>query len=359
MILRKSVYLLLALALCVFGSVSSAVAAKNFQNLAFVTPYVERHPTSIRSWFPFFERAKAETNGQLSFNFFAPNMLYPEKEAFSAVSDGRTDLGTVRASMFPGSMNLMGVMDISGVSPNAIVGSIVGQELVEKFPEVQAEFPANTVPFFAWASASYQIHTIMPVKNLADLRGKKIIVWDAASLETAKLLGASPVRIDGPDTYMALSKAMADGVLCPIAPVRSLKISEACKYHLVVNLGTASFNMLINKDLWNSMPDNLQQWMKANGGMALSIDAGKSLEDGQRDDIEWMMQNGHTFFYPTEAERAEFLEKLLPIREAWIKHCVARGISETVARDVLKFVDERVAFHTEEMRKGVYGDYKI
>ena len=360
MLFRKSIYVLFALALILaLASVSPAMAANNFQNLSFVSAYPDRHPTPVRCWFPLFEKAKADTKGELSFNFFAPNMLYPEKESFSAISDGRADLGTVRASIFPGSMNLMGLMDLPGVSPNAIVGSLVGQELVEKFPEVKAEFPENTVPYFTWASASYQLHTIMPVNNLADLRGKKIIVWDAASIETMKLLGASPVRMDYTDTYLALSKSMADGVFCPIAPLRSFKITEACKYHLIINMGTTNFNLLINKDLWDSMPENLHQWFTLNGGMKLALDSGKSLEDGQRDDILWMTQNGHTLRYMTDAERAVFIEKMAPIREQWVKTCVANKIPETLAREVLKFVDERVAFHTDQMRKGVYGDYKM
>ncbi len=355
---KRSLAVLLVL-LSALAMTLPAQAAKNFKNLAFMGSYVERHPTPIRCWNPWMERAKKETNGELTFNYFSSNTLYPDKESFAAVSDGRTDFGVVRASLFPGSMNLMGVMDIPGLSPNAVIGALVGQEVVEQFAEVREEFPKNTIPYFCWASAAYNLHTIKPVKNLEDLKGKKIIVWDATTLEAIKLLGGNPVRLEGSDSYLALSKAMADGVYCPIAPIRSFKITEACKYHLVVNLGTGSFNMFANKTLWDSMPQNLRQWLIDTGGKNMSLAVGKSLEDGQKDDIEWMEKQGHTLTYPDDAERARWIAKLAPFKEQWIKDCVSRGIKEETARKVLKFVEERVQFHIQEMRKGAYGDYKV
>ncbi|MDL2285383.1 TRAP transporter substrate-binding protein DctP [Desulfovibrio sp. OttesenSCG-928-F07] len=359
MTLKKlSGFVALAALVCVFCA-TPAFAAKNFKNLSFMGGYVDRHPTPIRCWFPWFERAKTENAGKLTFNYFTDGTLYPIKESFEAVSDGRVDFGTVRASLFPGSMNLMGVMDLPGLSPNAIVGALAGQDLVEKFAEVRAEFPKNAIPYFAWASASYQLHTIKPVKNISELKGKKIIVWDATTLEAIRLIGGNPIRLESPDTYLALSKAMADGVYCPIAPIRSFKITEACKYHLVFNLGTGSFNMFVNKDLWDSMPADIQKWLNDNGGLKMALETGKSLEDGQKDDIVWMEAQGHTLFYPTQAERKEFVDRLAPMKEQWVKDCVSRGIKEDIARKVLKFAEDRVAYHTEKMLAGEYGDYKM
>ncbi len=357
--LRKRLLVLFIILLSAIAVTLPAQAAKNFKNLAFSGPYVERHPTYIRAWAPWFEKAKTETKGELSFSYFSTGTLYPQKESINAVSDGRADFGVVVANSFPGTMNLMGAIDIPGVSPNAVVGSLAAQELVEKFPEVRAEFPKNSLCYFAWTSAAYQIHSLKPINNMDELKGKKIIAWDAVSLEVLKALGANPVRIEGTDSYLALSKAMADGVYCPVAPIRSLKITEACKYHLMVALGTGSFNMFVNKSLWDSMPANIQKWLTDNGGMKMSMAAGKSLEDGQKDDIAWMESQGHVLRYLSDTEKKAFLDKLLPFKDQWVKDCVSRGIKEETARAVLKFVEERIAFHTQELRKGVYGDYKM
>jgi len=227
--LKKSTILVLALTLLAGGILLTADTGhtKGFQHLSFMGSYMERHPTPVNVWMKnFFPDAIAKFDGKLSFDYFSANKLYPELEGIEALKDGRVDFGCVRPSLFPGQMNLLSVVAIPGMAPNAIVGSLVTQELIDKFPAVRAELPGNTVPFVGWASAAYQIHTLQPVKSLAELKGKKIIVWDATTLEIVKTLGANPIRLTSTDTYLSLSKGMGDGVLCPLAPVRSYKIND-------------------------------------------------------------------------------------------------------------------------------------
>ena len=242
--------------------------------------------------------------------------------------------------------------------PNAIVGSLVTEELIEQFPEVRAELPANSTPFTAWASAAYQIHTIDPVRNMEELKGKKIIAWDATTLEIVKALGATPIRMTSTDTYLALSKGMGDGVLCPLAPLRSFKISEATKHHLILNVGVNTFVMNVHTPLWDEMPKDMQDWLKAQGGMNMALATGKSLEDGAIVDTKWMEEQGHKFYYLSAEEREKALAPLAMFTEKW-KNEECKGMDPAVVEKVLKFVQERSKYHTEQMAAGAYGDYKM
>ena len=245
----------------------------------------------------------------------------------------------MRPSLFPGNMKLLSSVAIPGMCPNAIVGSLVTEELIEQFPEVRAELPENSTPFVAWASAAYQIHTINPVRNMEEQKGKKIIAWDATTLEIVKALGAVPIRMTSPDTYLALSKGMGDGVLCPLAPLRSYKITESTKYHLILNSGVNTFVMNVHTPLWNDMPKDMQDWLKAEGGMK-------------------MEEQGHQFFYLSEEERAKALEPLGAFTEKW-KNEECKGLDPALVNKVLTFVQERSKYHTEQMKAGAYGDYKM
>lgn len=358
---KKSTVLVLAPALLVAGMLFMADMAqtKGFQHLSFMGAYVERHPTVLNVWLkPFFTDAEAKFGGKLSFDYFASNSLYPESEGMAALTDGRVDFGCVRPAVFPGKMNLLGVVAIPAMAPNAIVGSLVTQELIDKFPAVRAELPKNTVPFVGWTSASYQIHTLKPTKSMAELKGKKIIVWDAITLEVVKALGANPIRMTGTDTYLALSKGMGDGVICPLAPLRSYKISEAAKYHLILNVGVNTFVVMAHKPLWESMPQDMREWLTAESGMKMALAIGKSLEDGAKADIKWMEAQGHEFFYLNAEERTQFLAPLGAFIDKWANE-ECKGIDPALVKEVLKFTQERVKFHTEQMRAGVYGDYRM
>ena len=56
-----------------------------------------------------------------------------------------------------------------------------------------------------------------------------------------KALGANPIDSKPVDTYLALERGMADGVICPIAPMRAFKITDAAKHHTILNLGVDAF----------------------------------------------------------------------------------------------------------------------
>ena len=161
------------------------------------------------------------------------------------------------------------------------------------------------------------------------------------------------------DTYLALSKGMGDGVLCPAGlPLRSFKISEATKHHLILNVGVNTFVMNVHTPLWDDMPKDMQDWLKAEGGMKMALASGKSLDDGAIADTRWMEEQGHKFYYLSEEERARALEPLAVFTEKW-KNEECRGIDPALVNKVLTFVQERSRFHTEQMKAGAYGDYKM
>lgn len=357
---KKFAGMALAVMLGASLALGGVAEAKGFKNLSFNGSYMPRHPTVLQVWEPFFKAAEETFPGKngLSFNYFANNDLYPEAEGMTALTDGRVDFGTVRPSVYPGNMNLLASVAIPGMCPNAIVGSLVTQELINEYPEVSAELPKNSVPFVGWSSAAYQIHTINPVKSMAELQGKKIIVWDATTLEIVKALGANPIRMTSTDTYLALSKGMGDGVLCPLAPLRSFKISEATKYHLILNVGVNTFVNSVHKPLWDEMPQDMKDWLTAEGGLKMALACGKSLEDGAVEDTKWMEDQGHQFFYLPDEERAQALKPLAVFTEKW-KTEECRGMDPALVEKVLTFVQERSRYHTEQMKAGAYGQYKM
>ena len=335
---------------------SSQAMAKGFSGLSFEGDYPTRHPTVIKVFQPFLDAAAKQFPGKLGFNYFASNELFPEAQAMQVIADGRVDFATVRPSLFPGKMNLLGVVAIPGMCPNAIVGSLVTQDLIDKFPEVRAELPKNSVPFVGWASASYQIHSIPAIKSAEDLKGKKVIVWDATTLEFAKALGTTPIRLPFTDTYMALSKGMADAVLCPLAPVRSIKITEMAKHHFMLDLGVNTFVINAHKPLMESMPKDMHDWIMAQGGTKMALDCGLSLENGAIADRQWMVDQGHEFHVPAAETRVAMLQPLTDSFTKLWKENECKGMDPALVDRVLKFAQERSKFHQEQMAAGKYGE---
>ena len=336
----------------------SAHAAKSFNGISFQSEYFERHPTTVKVFKPFFAAAKEQFQGKLSFDYFTQGALFPPAEAFSAVSDGRVDFGNIRPSRFPGKLNLLGVCDIPGMCPNSIVGSLVAFDLIQKFEEIRREMPANTVTFTTWASAPYQLHSSKPIRSLADIKSLKCVVWDAPTMEVMKKFGANPIRLDSHDTYLALSKGMAEAVLCPLAPVRSIKITDICTNHYIMDLGTSNFIELANKDVWEAFPADMRAWLEAQGGRKMALDAALSLDGGAQADARWMKEQGHTFVTMTPEDRAAMIAALQPLADEWVA-ATSKIFPAELVKAVFDYARERSAFYQKEVASGKYGDFSL
>ena len=327
-------------------------AARELTGLSFVSSYKDTHPTVEQVFKPFIAEAAKKFGGKLSFRYMTTNAVVHDSESFAAISDGRMDFGQVRPSVHSGKLNLLGVVALPGLAPNAIVGSLVTEELIQKFPEVRSELPRNSQHLTAWASASYQIHTVKPVKAHSELKDMKIVVWDALAQDYVKAMGAKPILMSSGDTYLALTKGMADGVICPLAPLRSFKISNVAKHHFILDLGVNTFVFESNKDVWDSMTDDMRKWVSSETGMKMALAIGQSLEAGVKEDIKWMEEQGHTFYYASDAEREAAFAVFAPFVEAWKKECEA--FDPKLVEKVYAFARERSAYHTAQFRAGKY-----
>jgi TRAP-type transport system periplasmic protein len=104
------------------------------------------------------------------------------------------------------------------------------------------------------------LHTKKPVTKLEELKGMKI----RSTGTVAKIVGAlggTPVAMPMPETYDALQKGIAEGVMCPIEALQGWKLGEVIKY-TTENYGSAytiGFFVVMNKSKWDSLPPDVQK----------------------------------------------------------------------------------------------------
>ncbi len=328
--------------------------AANFNNMSFQGNYLENHPVTKEVFFPFNEQVKKDLDGNASFNYFSNGQLYPESESYNVLNDGRVDFGVVRAGLFPGKLDALNFIAIPGLVPNALVGALVNRDAINKYPELLKVMPQDSVHFSTWSSAQNQVHTNIPINSLEDIKGKKLIVWTADGLELAKILGANPIRLSPPDTYLSLSKGMADGVICPNAPLISFKISEVAQHHYLLNLNSEPFIMNIYKGLWDEFPPEYQEYFK-NAGQKMTEDVGIAFLYGEQADIKTLKEHGHTIVSITPEDDIAMKKMFEPKKTEWITNMQEAGYAN--ASEILAYIEERSKFYTDEYNKGVYGNF--
>ncbi|WP_258358556.1 TRAP transporter substrate-binding protein [Moorella sulfitireducens (nom. illeg.)] len=314
-------------------SSGSSTSTAQVQELNFASAYMETHPTVVNAFKPWLKSVEEQSGGKVKFNFYNQGALCPDKDVFDSVVSGMVDIGGSYCGYYPGKFPLNEVMELPLIVPGAEAGSLVTWELYKKYPEWQKEFEGVKV-LWQWTSATYQLHTTKKmVKTLEDLKGMKIIGWSPKILEIIRSLGANPIEVSATDTYLALQRGMADGVMCPLAPLKSYKISDAAKYHTIVDVCVGPFFMVMNKEKFAGLPADVQKVIDQTTGEKMAQLCGKTLDEGAVNDSKWLKDNGHEFYVLPENERARWFEAVKPIHEKWVKDMEAKGY--TKAREVL------------------------
>ena len=287
--------------------------------------YPDKHPTVRNGWFPWIEDLKKQTNGGLVIQFFNPNTLVPQKEAYDALTSGAADMIFNVTWRNQGKFPLADVTALPMLFNGSEAGSLTIWDLYQAYPEWQAEYKDIKL-LWQWTSATVNLHTkSKPVKTLADLQGLKIIGWNPRNLDMIKSLGANPIEMGPPDTYLALERGMADGVMCPIAPMRAFKITDAAKYHTIIDLNLDAFYAGVNWKKWNSLPDAYKQLLEKTTGRNMAQVSGRTLDEGAIADAAWMKGQGHTFYVLPKEEKKIWRDKLNYLDNAWLKSTEERG----------------------------------
>ena len=308
-----------------------AWSADKKYELNFSSEYPPKHPTIVNGYIPMFKEIKEKSKGRLVITYFPPNALCPNREHYVALANGVVDMAFTPQGFSAGKMPLAAVSSLPLMFESSEAGGMAIWNLYKKFPEWRAEYK-EIKTLWHHVSALFELHMVKDqVKTLEDLKGKKIIVWLPAVRKLATALGANPVETNSHDTYLALQRGMADGVICPIAPMRAFKITEVTKHHTLLGLGVDSFWGGINKKSYDNLPPDLQKLLMSYMGDHICRLSGKTLDDGAARDTEWMKSKGHTIYVLPPAEKKRWIAKVRPLHENYVKEMKAKGYKNAQA----------------------------
>jgi TRAP-type C4-dicarboxylate transport system substrate-binding protein len=87
-----------------------------------------------------------------------------------------------------------------------------------------------------------------------------------------------------------------------------------------------TFTLAMNRDVYESMPDDLRAIIDANSGVELSIFAGGQQSDADGPARQIAVDRGNNIITVSEAEAAEWRTAVEPIYESWVADLAGRGI---------------------------------
>ncbi len=277
------------------------------------------------------------TNGKVQVTMFYGGTLTPADKCYDGVVKGISDIGFSVLSYTMGKFPLCEVLDLPLGSKTATTATRMVNDFYNKFkPKELSEVKV----MYLHAHGPGIVHTKKPVKTLEDLKGMKI----RATGTTAKItgaLGATPVAMPMGDTYDAISRGVAEGVVCPMEALQGWKLGEVIKY-TTQNYGSAYnmvFFIVMNKRKWDSFSPDIQktieqineEWIAKQGATWDQID---------KLGTDFAVKQGDTLIPLSKEEDARWAKATQPLFDEYVKEKTAKGLP---AAEALKFCRERIS----------------
>src|SRR6202161_4602818 len=106
----------------------------------------------------------------------------------------------------------------------------------------------------------------MPIRHLADFKGKKIRIFASQFQSVAfERLGVTPVAMSLGDVLPAIQQGAIDGAVTGMGPIAHMHFVDAAKYVTMTNQPSIFIIVEVNKTGYESLPENLQEIIAKNG----------------------------------------------------------------------------------------------
>lgn len=308
----------------------SASAAEITMRLHQMLPPQATIPAKVLE--PWAKKIEKESNGRIEIQLF-PSMQLGGKppELVDQVKDGIVDIIWTVIGYTPGRFPMTEAFELPFMGTNATATSMAFQEFYEK--HMKDEFKDYHV-LAVHVHGPGLIHTRnSAVKKLEDLKGLKLRGTSRVVNSMLETLGASAVGMPVPAVPEALSKGVIDGTVIPWEVTTALKIAELAPYHTQFSgshgLYTATFLFAMNKDTYDSLPDDLKKVIDNNSGMELAKWFGQAMDAGDKHGLEVAQKAGNTIVTLDETETARWHKVADQVSAEWIKEMDDKGLDGT------------------------------
>lgn len=190
-----------------------------------------------------------------------------------------------------------------------------------------------------WVHGPGLLHTNKEVRTPDDMQGLKIRGGSRLVNQLLETTGATPVGMPVPAIPEGLSKGVIDGTTIPWEVTTALKVPELVKNHTEFTgaaLYTLTFVLAMNKDKYDSLPDDLKKVIDDNSGLEFSIFAGGTQADADGPARQIAVDLNNNIVTLTAEETQVWRDASQPIYESWVADMQTKGIDGQALIDEAK-----------------------
>lgn len=327
------IFLMVVLSLSIMGFTTESRSETIELTLAhFVPPQHVQHKNVMEPWARKIEKL---TNSQVKINIVPLGKLGPPPGQYDLAVSGKADITFGLPGYTPGKFPLTSVMDLPFMVNSAEEGALVLWNIYERF--LKDEFKDVKV-LWLFCHPPGQIHIKnKEVKRMEDLKGLRITTSGMLQSEYIKLLGGIPIQAPINKIGKLLQSGEADGSAMPYGVLVPFKLFDTLTYHTEVNLYVAPFYVVMNKNRYGSLPDNIRKVIDENSGEAMSILAGREYDKDEKEGLNFLRSKGGSYYRISEDEQERWKQAAMPVGDEWVEKMTKMGLP---GKEVLEMVIE-------------------
>lgn len=211
---------------------------------------------------PFFlERIPERSNGRVTVTLTAQDeMGLKGPQIIRLVRMGVLDIAKATISKMAGDDRYFDGIDLAGLTSD--LGT--ARKVVDAYKPVIAERLANkhNIKLLSIAPVTMQVLYCKPkITGLADLKGKKVRVFNAPMANFVEAAGAASANIPFVEVIPALQRGVVDCAITGTSNGNTTRWWEVTDYLYPMSLGWSMFAHVANMDFWNRLDAQVQEFL--------------------------------------------------------------------------------------------------
>lgn len=200
------------------------------------------------------------SDGRIEVNVYHGATLGGAKDTLDMIQNGTCDIGWGLQSFFDGVFPVTEVFMLPCIDiTRASQGSAAIWNFYNSTDYMDEEY-ADYHVLLLHTNCQSPIETVSKkIESVDDLAGLQIRGNAGPPTDFIQNLGATPASCAITELYTNLEKGTMDGAITDWHGVASFKLDETVGYYLDENIGVSTYFLLMNKDVYESLPEDLQQ----------------------------------------------------------------------------------------------------
>jgi TRAP-type transport system periplasmic protein len=222
---------------------------------------------------PWAKKIEEESDGRIKVEMYPSATLSKADVTYDSAAKGTIDIGSQAHGYTAGRFPLTQIAELPGLSNSAGQMSCMLQKLYDD-GDISREYE-DTHLLFMMGAGPGAFHTIDKViRTPADMKGMRIRRPSAIAGDIIEATGASPVGLPATDIYTSLQRGVIDGLSFAWSPTGDFRITELTNAHTNIPFYSSALLVTMNKDKYESLPNDLKTIIDNNSGKVMADIAG-------------------------------------------------------------------------------------